>query len=115
MKRSNELLISASIYTLFIFLLLNDKWKEADFIFQDRVPKSIVGNLRRMGLKVLYVRSGESLGTGLFPKILRVVIKNLEYLRFLIIFKGQYKYSRIYGNDEVIQSVPFRKQGITLL
>lgn len=113
--RRKELLISPSIFTLFIFLLVNKNWRESDFLLQDRIPKSIVKNLRKVGVKVVYMRLGDSLGPGILSKILQVAIRNLEYLRFLMVFKGDFNYDTVYGNDEVLYSIPFRKNGITLI
>jgi hypothetical protein len=115
MKKSKELLISPSLFTLFVFLLINKNWCEADYILLDRIPKSVVKNLRRQGAKVIYIHSGDSIGKSLFSKILRIIIRNFEFLRLSWIYKGEYKYSRIYGNDEIISSVPFRKFGITVI
>ncbi|HEY5463246.1 MAG TPA: glycosyltransferase family 52 [Hanamia sp.] len=115
MKKSTELLISPSLFTLFVFLLINKNWYKADYILLDRIPKSVVKNLRREGAKVIYIYSGDSIGKSLFSKVLRIIIRNFEHLRLWWIYKGEYKYSRIYGNDEIISSVPFRKFGITVI
>lgn len=115
MKKDKELLISPSLFTLFIFLLINERWMYADYILQDRIPRSVIDNLRKLGLKVTYIRSGDSFGSSSFAKLLRGVIKNLEYLRVVLISKLRNKYKDVYGNDEVLESVPFRKYGIKLI
>jgi len=115
MKKNTELLISPSLFTLFVFLLINKNLCKADYILLDRIPKSVVKNLRGEGAKVIYIHSGDSIGNSLFSKVLRIIIRNFEHVRLWWIYKGEYEYPHVYGNDEIISSVPFRKFGITVI
>lgn len=114
-KKNKDLLVSPSLFTLLIYLLSNKNWKQSDYILLDRIPASVITNLKGLGLKVLCIKSGESFGSSVFSRFLRIVLINLEYLRFLMIYRGDYAYSNIYGNDEMIEAIPFRKFGIKLI
>lgn len=107
-QREN-LLITPSIYTLLIYLLLNNKWEESDYVLHKRIPQLIQTNLERCGAHV-YVDYRKEKGNTILGKLM----ENLMYWKYLN-YSHDIQYKNVYGNDEFYLSMKYRNQGIKII
>ena len=106
MKR--ELLISPSLYTLFLYLILNDNWDKSDYILSSRIPRQVHERLRSMGLDVFSSKKAPK------NKILAGVHENVEYAKYLYYSRHKH-YDVVWGNDEFHLSYKYRNHGIEVI
>ncbi|MBR4520628.1 MAG: hypothetical protein IKO63_04370 [Paludibacteraceae bacterium] len=104
-----DLLITPSIYTLFLYLLLNDKWMESDYVLHNRVPMIIHDKLEAMGANVY-----SDFVQGQNNTVLTKLMQNVLYWKYLRYSKN-IKYGNVYGNDEYYLSMKYRNQGIKVI
>ena len=103
-----NLFISPSLYSLFLYILLDESWDKSDYILSYRIPKIIHDNIRNKGIEVY----STPIFTGNILK--RAILENLEYLKFLK-YSSEKKYNKIYGNDEFHYSYKYREKGIDII
>ncbi len=103
-----NLLLSPSLYTLFLYTLIDDSWLKSDYVLSTRVPLPIHDRLRELGAQVYTVPvSNKNL-------LKRAILENFEYMKYYIKSRGK-KYSKVYGNDEVHHCYKYREAGIELI
>lgn len=103
--KAKDLLISPSLYTLFLYTLINDDWLGGDFVLSERIPKTIHEKLSVMGADVFSIPKRNRLGN---------FLSNWDYLRFLMFSTGR-QYRAVYGNDEFMPSCKYRHLGMKLI
>lgn len=104
----NNLLITPSLYTLFLYTLIDDAWPQTDYVLSTRIPCLIHNNLRKIGAEVYTVpQMPDNL-------ILKLFWENTEYMKYLIKSRKKH-YDKIYGNDEFHHSYKYRERGIELI
>lgn len=104
----NNLLVTPSLYTLFLYTLIDNTWPQSDYVLSTRIPSIIHENLRKMGADVY----SAPLPHG--NKISNILCENANYIKYLISSKDK-KYDKIYGNDEFHYSYKYREKGIELI
>lgn len=104
----NNLLLTPSLYTLFLYTLIDETWSQSDYVLSTRIPCLIHDNLRKIGANVYTV---PQMPDNLILKLLR---ENTEYIRYLIKSRKKH-YDKVYGNDEFHHSFKYREQGIELI
>ncbi len=103
-----ELLITPSLYTFFLYCLINDDWDKSDYVFSSRIPMSIHVRLKELGLDVYSERKISK------NKILAAFEENIRYVKYLFYSRHKH-YDKIYGNDEFHLSYKYRNQGIEII
>ncbi|MBE6330819.1 MAG: hypothetical protein E7070_00730 [Bacteroidales bacterium] len=104
-----ELFVAPSLYSLFLYTLINENWTKSDYVLA-RIPIVILQRLRDLyGVDVYNypVRIGEN-------PIKKIYLRNKDYFDFYLAYKNR-SYDSVWGNDEFLASYPFRKQGIILI
>lgn len=104
-----NLLITPSLYTLFLYILLNDKWEESDFVLHKRIPLMIRDNIEALGARV-YTDYAQGQGNSVLTKLMQNVLY-WKYLRY----SRNVRYVNVYGNDEFYLSMKYRNQGIKVI
>jgi hypothetical protein len=105
-KERKDLFCAPSLYSLFLYTLINEDWTKSDFVLS-RIPHVIYDNLRNLfGCYVYPIpeRYGKTIS--------HLVLLNLDYWRFTKAF-GNRKYERVWGNDEFLYR--YRNQGMILV
>lgn len=106
-----HLFISPSIYTLFLYTLINDEWTESDFVLSDRIPMVIHQRLRDLFGVDVYSDISPSKN---YPAIKRLLLKDKHWLAYNKYANGR-KYQKVWGNDEFYLSMKYRGQGISII
>lgn len=105
----NDVLITPSLYSLFLYLLLNENWEKSDYVLHNRIPKLIQDNLKKTGANV-YVDYVKEKDNTLCDKI----GQNFKYWKYLRYSKNV-EYVNVYGNDEFYLSMKYRNQGLKII
>ena len=104
-----DLLITPSLYSLFLYLLINDKWASSDYVLHSRIPAVIHDNLKEVGAKVY-----SDFVQGQNNTLLTKLMQNVLYWKYLYYSKNVV-YANVYGNDEFYISMKYRNQGIKVI
>ena len=107
--QKENLLITPSLFTLFLYLLLNDRWQKSDYVLNCRIPQVIHDNLRDAGAAV-YTDYLKDKGNTVFDKLKQ----NITYWQYLFYSKN-FVYANVYGNDEFYLSMKYRNIGIKIV
>ena len=110
MEKKKDLFIAPSIYTLFLYLLINKDWKEGDFVLSDRIPLVIHDSLRKNAGCFVY----SYMGFKRVNYLKRLWVSNKEYFRYKKVFHKR-EYERVWGNDDFTPSYLYRNQGMILV
>lgn len=104
-----DLLITPSIYTLFLYLLINEEWDKSDYVLHERIPISVHDNLEILGAEVYtdYLQGQNN-------TILTKLMQNVLYWKYLR-YSRKVEYENVYGNDEFYLSMKYRNQGIKII
>lgn len=111
MCRKQDLLISPSLYTFFLYTLINEDWTKSDYVLSDRIPQVVLERLKDKCSSEVYLYRNE-----IYDKnyIKRFIECNKSYSSFCK-WNRDRKYERVWGNDEIAASFPYRNQGIILV
>lgn len=108
--KKKDLLITPSLYSLFLYLLINEDWTNSDYALSSRIPLVIHERLR-----ILFGVNVYSSTVGTKGNVLsKIIKKNLDYFKYQR-YSRKYKYERVWGNDEFVLSMKYRYQGIRLI
>lgn len=111
MMEKKDLLITPSLYTLFLYTLINEDWTKSDFVLSTRIPMVIHQRLRSIfGVDVYTIESPKKNSN----KIQKVFFENSEMRKYYN-YSADFKYQRVWGNDEFYPAMKYRKQGIRLI
>ena len=104
-----DVLLTPSIYTLFLYMLLNDRWAESDYVLHKRIPLVVQDNLEATGARVYtdYLQGQNN-------TILTKLMQNVLYWKYLR-YSRNVTYANVYGNDEFYLSMKYRNQGIKVI
>ncbi len=104
-----DVLLTPSIYTLFLYILLNDRWAESDYVLHKRIPLVVQDNLEATGARVYtdYLQGQNN-------TILTKLMQNVLYWKYLR-YSRNVTYANVYGNDEFYLSMKYRNQGIKII
>lgn len=108
----SNLFISPSLYSLFLYVLINDDWKNSDFVLTDRIPLVIHRKLKASNINVFTYYSCKK--KTLLGKIFFKLYDNVVYWKYLWYSRDKH-YNDIYGNDEIVLSFKYRNKGIRLI
>lgn len=106
---NKELFCAPSLYSLFLYTLINENWTKSDFVLA-RIPDVIIENLRRLynvkvyNYPVCFCKN----------PLKKIFMRNKHYFDYKKSIMGK-RYEKVWGNDEFPGSFPFRKQGIFLI
>lgn len=103
-----NLLITPSLYSLFLYTLIDNSWMHSDYVLSLRIPKLIHDNLRKIGANVYSVPISHN---NVFCKIIQ---ENIEYIKYLKYSRNKF-YDKIFGNDEFHLSYKYRDKGIEII
>ncbi|WP_418551772.1 glycosyltransferase family 52 [Prevotella sp.] len=103
-----NLLVTPSLYSLFLYFLLVDDWDKSDYVLSARIPLLVHDKLRSLGLNVYSEKKMSKI------KFFAAVQENIEYLKYLIYSRNKH-YDAVYGNDEFHLGYKYREQGIELI
>ena len=107
--KKKDLLCSPSLYTLFLYTIINEDWTKSDYVL-GRIPSAIIERLKNLYGVDVYVFPNRQ-GCNYFQ---RFYWSNVDYWLYKKFIKGK-KYNTVWGNDEFEASFPFRSQGIQLV
>lgn len=107
-----DLFIGVSLYSLFLYTLINNNWQKSHYVLSDRIPLVIHKQLRSLNIEVYTQKTRQS--KKLIDKIINRILNNWDYLKY-IIYSKNIKYNNIYGNDEFFLSFKYRNKGINLI
>lgn len=111
MEKRNDLLITPSIYTLFLYTLINAEWEKSDYVLSERIPTIIHQRLRDLFNADVFSVPLSSKRKNALKKIL---LTNQQYISYKKYSSNRY-YNNVWGNDEFILSIRYRSQGIKLI
>lgn len=103
-----ELLVTPSLYTLFLYTLINKNWDKSDYVLSSRIPVIVHDNLKKMGIDVYSTKAISR------NKLKAFMQDNIEYINYLF-YSMNKKYDKVYGNDEFHLSYKYRNSGIELI
>lgn len=107
--QNKQLFCAPSLYTLFLYTLINDDWTESDFVL-GRIPLVISNRLEELFGATVFN----------FPNrtyrnyFQRFYWSNKDYWDYRKFINNKH-YDQIWGNDEFEASFPFRKTGVNLI
>lgn len=109
MIKKKDLFCAPSLYSLFLYTLINEDWTKSDYVLA-RVPMVIHDRLRQLYGVTVYNYPAR------FDKnpIKKLYLRNKDYLNYCSEFRKR-EYERVWGNDEFPASYIYRKQGIILI
>lgn len=107
-----DLFIGVSLYSLFLYTLINNNWQKSHYVLSDRIPLVIHKQLKSLNIEVYTQKTRQS--KKLIGKIINRILNNLDYLKY-IIYSKNITYNNIYGNDEFFLSFKYRNKGINLI
>ena len=111
MEKRKDVFIAPSMYSLFLYTLINKDWENSDFILSDRVPLVIHDSLRKNFGSYVYTYEGSK---RIPNRIKRFFVFNKIYWKFCI-ERPKVRYERVWGNDEFAPAFKYRKQGMLLV
>lgn len=111
MEKRKDLFIAPSMYSLFLYTLINKDWKDSDFILSDRVPLVIHDSLRKNFGSYVYTYRGSKPIPNLFK---RLIVNNKIYRQFCK-ERPKVEYERVWGNDEFTPSYKYREKGMLIV
>ena len=109
MIEKKDLFCAPSLYSLFLYTLINDEWTQSDYVLA-RIPPIILERLKNLYGVSVYdypVRFDKN-------PIKKIFLRNLDLINYLREFKNK-KYDIVWGNDEFPASFPYRLNGIRLI
>ena len=111
MIKKEDLFLSPSLYSLFLYMLINKNWERSDFVLSDRIPLVIHQRLRDLFKAEVYTTQSSNPKSNILRKI---IFNNFQYIKYLKYSLGK-SYNYIWGNDEFFFSSKYRNQGIKLI